>query len=352
MKARGPRPHLSILSLLLALAGAPASARDAPLAGSAIVPSFSLQHETMRPGEEVTLAACVTNVNARSSRDLMPGDAFVFDLTAGTVHGCASPTVFAPDGSLDPSDADCATEARRATLTYTGPARAFPLGAMICADIAYAAGDASSSVAVHARARNEGAIAAPPVEALVLNVGDLGSVGPPGPPGPSGPAGPAGPPGPSGVGAAAMAVSTSGVTTGGCGGPVVDVPGLSTSIVVQEGSLLSVALDAIASDSCPGIRVDDRYRGGRLALEVDGVVVARRDVPYSSTGGFALNDYFRASVPLLWLSPPLGAGPHAVRVLLEPYFPPNCDALQSMCIGGGPDDPGLQARLLLAEIRQ
>ena len=42
--------------------------------GSAIAPAFSLQHDAVRSGEDVTLLACVVNDNAESGQDVLPGD--------------------------------------------------------------------------------------------------------------------------------------------------------------------------------------------------------------------------------------------------------------------------------------
>jgi hypothetical protein len=357
MKARSPN---LLVPLLVAAAASVSvvpgvSARDAPLAGSAIVPSFSLRHETLRAGEDVTLAACVTNVNPQSLRSLRPGDAFTFELSDGVVHGCANASVFTPDGSLDPGGVECAVEDERLTLTYTGPADPFPVGAMLCADIAYTAGSASSTVAVGRDVANRGAVSEPLASALVLNVGELGSPGPPGPtgaPGPVGAAGPAGPAGPAGVGAVVMVESTGQVAVGGCvGAPPIEVPGLRTTVVVAEGSLLRVDVDAVAHDECQLRAIEEAHWGGRVLLEVDGVVTARRDVPWNSEwshGPFREN---RAFVGVQWLSPPLAAGSHEVRVLLE-YYHRYCQP-QSACVGGGPDDEeGVRARLLVTEIRR
>jgi hypothetical protein len=151
-----------------------------------------------------------------------------------------------------------------------------------------------------------------------------------------------------------MLESTGAIAVAGCGAPPVEIPGLSTSVVTTEGSLLRVDFEAVAHEACTVVfGRDENHAGGRVALELDGSIVARRDVAYDTSWTTdSVGFYRRAHVALQWLSPPMPAGPHPIRVLLEYYFPPNDCYDQSACIGSSPEDEGRRARVVVTEIRR
>ena len=316
--------------------------------GSAIVPLFSVQHEVLRPGDDVVIGSCVTNVNADAGAELQPGDAFRFDFAEGIVGPCVDVTISSRDGSLRPGDFTCATTPGSVSLTYVGPGGEWPQGDLACAMTAYEAGARSSTVLVSYDVRQDGRFEPPEPAALVLTVGaDVGIIGPPGPtgpagpPGPAGPVGSAGPPGPTGAagpagpqglpGVVGRAFATStGVVYATLSDPVVAVPGLDASITVPPDGQVLVLVDAYAHDQCFYANRDI----GALGLELDGALVATRAMLPTSPvarGGHQTS--------IGWLTPGLVGGEHHLRVLVLWRGADDQPGYTTACIGSfAPDD--------------
>lgn len=162
-----------------------------------------------------------------------------------------------------------------------------------------------------------------------------------------GPVGPQGPPGPALVGSAVFLRSTDAVTTP-TGGPTVEVPGLSATVPVGEGSLLWVQGDFHEHRFCDGyVNRSGLTDSWALDLEVDGVVVASREMR-----GEQGNVFNHESKPFTWMSGPLAEGDHTVRFLLRPppdpvvISPPN---QAKICLGTD-GTPERQSRVVLIEI--
>jgi hypothetical protein len=309
----------------------------------------------MRPFEDVTLLACVHDDNPSSSRLLRPGDAFTFSFSAGDVGPCGTASVSSPSDAFGVDDWSCAVDGQDVTLTHVGDGVPWAFAEAACTEVRYrsTAGPAVVRHAVHAR--NPGTHAPPEPRALVIAVSaDIGSVGPPGPAGPMGPAGPTGPegaPGPSPVGVAQSVESTWSVQGPDDASPIL-VPGLQVMVPVAEGSRLFVVADVPAHGSdldefntCPLATDIDGDSRAVLMLEADGEIVAER-ISGQFPGGRAGSD---GTNSLVWLSPPLAAGDHELRVLVRKFWEPDPD--DTPCYGDL-DDPEVIARLMAIELRQ
>ena len=315
-----------------------------PTFGSAIALEYSIQHEALEPGEDVTLMACVTNVNPHSSRSVAPGDLFTFNFRDGALMSCDGVQIFSPDGSLT-GTFTCEVVGSVLGLRFTGSRPvAWKPGDSACAVVTYSTGVGPSTVQTATEVGVDGAYLAPSPALLLLSVASgLERPGPTGPIGPTGPTGPSGPAGPTGAWSFSVSTGTAQVRQGD---PPIVVPGLDVSVVVEAGSSLEVHVDAITvncDSPIPGLSASSRYTG--LILELDGMQVARR-AGADFVGGASDDD--GSPLILTWASPSLVEGPHQVRVLLEAVRP---SALRdfSDCVGSADNDVN-QARLLVREI--
>ena len=159
--------------------------------------------------------------------------------------------------------------------------------------------------------------------------------------------GPAGPPGPASVGSVVF-LRTSAAVTAAAGGPVVEIPGLTVSVPVRDGSMLWIQGDFHEHRFCDGyLDRSTRTDSWALDLEFDGVVVASREVR-----GDQGNRTDHESKPFTWVSGPLAAGEHGVRFLLRP---PATDSVPSpphqakVCLGTD-GTPERQSRVVLVEL--
>lgn len=330
-----------VLSVLVLLPLRVTQARDRiPATGSAIAPVVSLEHASMRPGESVTLVACVTNRN-ESRRQIEPGDALAFEAAGVTLLECEMAPVETRGGGFDAGDWTCSIDASTLRLTYSGPRRTWPRGELACARVQALAPAASTNVLASVEAGTHGAWA--PVEPSILFLSVDDAIGSAGPSGPAGPEGPAGPAGPSGAGAVAMATSDWGIVALECEPPDY-VPGLDLTILVEEASRIVAMVDAVTNDECM-LRTGTGQ--GFLLLELDGVVALAHAVgdDHDTTS----MDLDQAA--LSWLSDPLVAGPHRLRVLFghRTAMPP-CGSSRTACFGGWPDSD-VAARLVALEVR-
>lgn len=348
---RGAHRHQSLLPMvpLLVLLATSAVARDNHTGvGAAIAPAFSIQHDAMRPGEDVTLLLGVVNQNAHATHGLQRGDTFRFDFRDGVVGECGTLSVFSPDGALSVLDFTCLATARAVTLMYVGAGSTWPMGDAACVEVPYSVGDASSTVLCSHEVGTNGAYAPPSPPVLLLSIArDIGGVGPPGPVGPMGPAGPPGPAGPSATGAAQFLTTTGAVRAVECADPVT-IPGLDTSVVVAGGSRVLLLLDARAHPFCDPI--DTVPGNGRVAIELDGESVADRVLDSSFSGGGTGSTH--ENLTLVAVSGPLVAGSHTVRCTVGAEAPcgvPPPDE-RTPCVGS-PSVDGRQARLTVIELR-
>lgn len=122
------------------------------------------------------------------------------------------------------------------------------------------------------------------------------------------------------------------------------VPGLDLTILVEEASRIVAMVDAVTNDECM-LRTGTGQ--GFLLLELDGVVALAHAVgdDHDTTS----MDLDQAA--LSWLSDPLVAGPHRLRVLFghRTAMPP-CGSSRTACFGGWPDSD-VAARLVALEVR-
>ena len=289
----------------------------------------------MRPGESVTLLACVANHNPESKRDVQLGDAFAFEFADGALGPCGAITTISPLSALTPSDFDCAIDGHVMRLTHVSAAAEWPALDAVCVRLPYSVPAAPTRVATSMTVGNVGAFRAPSPTMLLLNIdADLGSVGPTGATGPVGPAGPAGATGASGIGAAIMVVST-GYTLAQQNTPPELVPGLDVELTISEGSKIEVLVDAVSYPCRFGA--------------VDGGVIARRS-QQSATNPGSSGVYSEGYYTMAWLSSPLAAGPHRVRFLIDVAEPDPRAFGFSRCVGTRVDDLD-DARLIVKEIR-
>lgn len=350
-----PRLTLSIVACaVLALACAsPSAARDrAPGAGAAIVPVFSLQHSAMRPGEEVSLVACVGNGNPHASHGLRTGDELRMTFVAGRLLSCDAITVSPASAAFDAASFECALEDSTLVLRFTGPDAPWQVGASACATIRFEAPATSSSVVPETRLVQVGTQAAPEPSLLQIAVSpEIGSVGPPGPEGPAGAIGPPGPAGPQGdpgePGAGGIGLRQEWIATGSSGPlgpPDFGIPGLDQVVEVSPGASLLVIASAALHGQCRASTFSD-YRTTALIVEIDGLPVAQR------RGGIqgVVDD---AETPLFVerFLPDLAPGFHSIRVRASvsrtsaepPGGAPYC--------AGHASDPNLLARLTVIEL--
>lgn len=296
--------------------------RDVPSTyGSTIVPAFSVRSDALEPGSSTQLVACVTNQNPASRRSVEPGDRFTFTFQDGSVADCGALTVHPSSSGFSPSDFSCSAATPDVTLTYVGPARAWPFAAGACATIAFEAPAATTSIVVRRDVRTEGAFTAPPDPVLLLTVAPgLATPGSPGPPGPAS------------FGATAQVDGEGWVNAVALGPPVL-VPGLFTSITVQDASrlLVNATVPSFGSPPCPRSEFE-----AEAWVELDGVLTSR--VAYFNHG-------------TVWLSEPLTAGSHAVRIVLK--APDGETTGTSSCGGTGyplHDARGWLPRLTILEV--
>ena len=319
---------------------------------SAIVPTFSVEHDAMRPNEDVVLTVCITNGNGHSGRSVERGDSFSFDFGGGTLGNCGAVTVSARGADMSAADFACESTPSTVTLRYLGRGVEWPIGAVACAELPYHAGLVTSTVLTSYEVGNRGAYATADPSVIFLTtsdrIGSVGATGPQGAQGPQGASGPAcpqgdtGPMGPVAAGARLMLTSTGSVYLGQTDPPAV-VPGLDGSIDVSEGSNLLLQVDA-----ADHIRCHPALTGSLdMLLELDGNVVASRDL--EDHGAHFPTSDFGQNFTLAWLSPPLSAGAHHVRVLSAQHFQNRGD---SKCVGSATDVDGLQARLVIIELRR
>lgn len=322
--------------------------------GSQIVPSFTVQYSTLRPGEHATLLACVSNENASSSRSTQAGDQFRLHFGAGVLGGCANVHPLTSDFAA--GDFSCRIEGQDVVLTFVGRDKPWPFASGACASVDYVAPDAPTTVAPSRRVSIEGAFAAPSPPLILLAVGEQfrsrGPTGPTGPEGPAGPAGPTGaqgdagprgpqgdmgPQGPSGpagesaFGASITAMGTSFARAGYYDGLVV-VPDLDISVNIQDQSKLLVTpfVDHIPQPVCPYMPFVQFPSW--VALEIDGSIVFREQLGLYQP----------------WMTGPLAAGTHRVRVVI---LPPDNPLEVTHCYGDSPLAPDNDSRLGVVEIR-
>lgn len=338
--------RLALVLGLLAACGA--EARDnAPTAGAAIVPVFSLQHSAMRPGEEVTVVASVGNGNLRSSKSISPGDAFAFAFTEGTPLVCGG-TSTSPAGFLRAADVSCAVEGNAIVLTYSGPEAAWPLGAMLSATVRVMGPPTTSSVICDVRTVHEGSYAIPDPRLITISVAsDIGSIGPTGPTGPvgaTGPIGPAGPVGATGPTAAGVRYqwdSTDSIR--GRNGEDNVIPGLEQTITVSADSSVLLVADFIWHGDCPYPPAVTAASVYSLVMEFDGQPVAVRP----AHGNAVVGDHSHRGDQLVALVTHLAAGPHDVRVRIRVDDANPCRTPE--CLGHA-TDPELKSRLIAIEL--
>lgn len=297
------------LVLLFFTCGVVAAPPHAPLRpagmGSAIAVEFSIHPDSLRPGEPVRILACGTNQNPTSTRDLVTGDALVFEFTRGTVGACSDVALALPTTTLLESDFACSVDGSTLTITYNGSITVWSPGEAICASVMYTPEDAPSMVLTQMTARRIGGHAPGAKAGVLLGVAtDLGVEGPAGPEGPTGPAGVQGPPGSGGIGGRQMLVAAAEAQVLE-GDPPVAIPGLETTIAVGAGSNLLVVLDQ-AIWPCHGVHA----QGGdaTVYIEVDGVIAASHHLEY--------NGQTAESVQVTFLTAGLAAGVHSVRGLV------------------------------------
>ena len=336
--------HFSIVLLVMAM---PASAREhPPTQGSAIGIEYSIQHDTMRPGEDVSLLLCLTNSNTNSTRDVAPGDSFSFDFPEGIVRGCGDLSAYSPDGSLALGSLACDVTSNVVRMTYVGPTPTrWPVGDAVCVLVPYGVGSGPSTVGATMDVSNQGAYLAPSPAVLLLSVArGLGTAGPPGP---AGPQGVAGPPGPTGIRNWAFATSTA-MAQARENEPPVPIPGLDIMLDVLEGSSIEVTADTLARNCVPPYLLIDGNDTG-IGIEVDGVVMAQRSVSEDGvSGGWAPAD--PDGMVVHWISGALSAGSHRVRVLViapHPLLPTRENF--TWCVGSAANDE-YQARLSVKEL--
>lgn len=353
-------------ALAFVVVAAPAAARNTGgSTGASIGLQFSIEPRAMRPNEAVTLLLCVHSDGQRSTRRVQTGDSFTFTFGDGTVGACGDVTAFSPTGSLEDDDFTCATTSSEVTLTYTGAGAEWPIGEAACATMAYGPGTRPSTVSTSQRVGNAGAFAPPTPAAIVLAVGaDIGTVGPQGPVGPdgpmgltgltgepgpvgpvgaTGPQGPEGPMGPEGPSNGAIGARESRTSIGLFWGswdegpnPLL-IPGLEALLDTQAQSRLLIVADMVSTTSeCPHVP----SVLGEILVELDGEIVARR-LMSAVTG--------REQHIVTWLSPPLEAGDHEVRVLLAATTAAGPSA-GTRCIGSLDDDKRLESRMLAIEV--
>lgn len=310
--------------------------------GSALQPMFSVQHAAMRPGETVTLVACVVQQNPDASRTVEPGDAFELRFLGGTLGSCDAVSVLDPSASFADADWQCDVAGSSLTMTYVGTTpKSWSPGNGACAELLYMAPDRPTSALTSLHVRRPASYRPPTSAALLLSVSvDIGSVGPQGERGPEGPTGPQGPRGIPMAGNVATAEATGLVQTT-CDREAV-IPGLDLTIDMSAGSRLSVDVQAHhAGDSAV---CNNAGNPGVLHVELDGVVVASRPSDFAPSAGGTQSD-------LSWISPPLTAGTHRVRILIR-CFGPETWSTRTDCYGTRTDDYPFVSRLNLVELRQ
>ena len=137
--------------------------------------------------------------------------------------------------------------------------------------------------------------------------------------------------------------STDSVRKSICDPPVL-IPGLETSIIISEGSRLLVMVDANQHDGCLPERTT--RTNSSLEIEVDGVVVAHRELRWQTSG---FGGESTSAVGMVFRSDPLGAGQHTVRVLLEDLSVRTECNDYTFCIGSAENDKH-QARMAVLEL--
>jgi len=330
---------MSMVAPAAGAAGGPALEQPRAL-GSAIAPGFTLKPDVLRPFEVSAVEACVTNQNPRSRRTVASGDELRFALTGGASATCGGVSVVPADSALDADGFACDVDGDVVTLRRTGGPVAWPAGDAVCASLSLTPGGESFVVRSGVQVSNEGAWSPVSPASVLVNVApELGIPGPEGPAGPAGPPGPSGPPGSGGgIGARAFRVTTDFLTTYE-GDPPVLIPGLEASLTVGTGAQLLVLADVGQWDCTYGT---DSIGDAIVYLEVDGSIVASRELEYGFTHTW--------TGTIAWLSPPLEAGPHSVRVLGGGDGSQVPGSLVS-CIGGPfhPDHYGM-SRLVALEV--
>lgn len=356
---------MALLAWGLAIGAMARTGNDLP--GSAIALEFSLRHEVIRPGESVTLLACLNNQNPSSRRSVEPGDSFSFEFRGGTLGSCGALTVHAPGGGLDAADFTCVVADDVLTLTHVGATTPWRVGDAACVEVGFTAPAAPMTVLTRQAVRNEGAFSRTEPAAVLLHVAsDLGSIGPAGPQGPQGdpgpqgpqgdpgpqglsgpqgdpgPEGPAGAPGSSGVGFIGHFPST-GIAFTRQNEPPVVVPGQDVTFEVQEGSRVLVLVDAVAHGGLECFAANggsDNVSRGRMLVHLDGNEVARGEQWH----------YTEVQQDVSYLSPPLPAGTHVVQALVDAITTSPFEDQFSSCIGSDATTRReLEARLTIIE---
>jgi hypothetical protein len=327
-----------VLIPCLAAAGRPGRI-EPPGYGSAIALEYSIEPATLAPDQDVELHACLTNQNLHAGRDVQPGDAFTFAFGAVTVVGCGAVSVFALDGAFTESDFTCEAVAPEVTLRFDGghPVAWAP-GSVACAEISYHSASGLSSVAASMTVGNRGAFAPAAPAFILLAIGAAA------------PGGGGGGAGEVRIGQVASLSSTD-VVSFLMGDPPKPVPGLDTTITVQAGSRLEVSADLLGYGCLPiGFGLHPRARIGGI-LELDGGEIASRGWVNREPGDSDIldNEFDNRPLPMAWLSQPLAAGPHHVRVIA---FNPRTGESDGMCMGVGPGagDPWDQSRVIIHEL--
>jgi hypothetical protein len=166
--------------------------------GNKISTRYSVSPDLFAPDAEAGFVACVTNVNPGSSRNIEPGDEFLFLFDEG-LGALDAETGVCEDGLtvrsdlLTPIDFECVIDdsARTVMLRYVGERQPFPAGDSVCVDVDLSTG-ATGTYAVQYEPSDGNNRYNPVIPAFgVLAVVDF-PTGPPGPEGPEGPAGPQG----------------------------------------------------------------------------------------------------------------------------------------------------------------
>jgi hypothetical protein len=321
--------------LLPSLAAAARPGRiEPPAHGSAIVLEYSIEPGTVGADQDMTLQLCVTNQNVHSLRDVQPGDAFSFMFNTGTVGACGAVSLFSPDGAFAPDAFACEVLGPVVTLRYDGPhATAWPAGDMACTEVAYHSGASVSNVAATMEIGNRGAFAPASPAFVRLAIGSEAGGG-------GGGGG-----GETRMGEIAFLTSTDIVTLRLGDSPEL-VPGLATTITVRAGSRLEVFADLLGYACLPSPNHAEEQAGA--SVQVDGWDVASRGWREASHDIVNDEPYVNQPLSLIWMSQPLAAGPHDVRVLA---FLPAGNFGNGFCVGTDPSvDPHNQSRVIIHEL--
>jgi len=335
------RLALTVLAALLpclASAGRPGRTQP-PGFGTSIVLEYSIDPTTVIPDQDVTLRICVTNQNVSSLRDVQPGDAFSFTFGAGAVGACGDVSVFSPDGTFSADDFACEALGPVVTLRFDGPrALAWRPGDMACTDVAYHSGTSVSNVGATMEVGNRGAFA--PVEPAFIRLplgaaGDNPSFSP------------------------TTLLKSTGVVMLKADDPPEEVPGLEAIVNVRAGARLEILADVLAHACTPDLPSDEEFKRAGALLEVDGFIVASRayhDIAMlNSPVGEPIADQPMINHPLsvAWISEPLAAGNHLVRLLA--YTPQGHDQDNfGLCVGSDADpnffNLDLESRVIIHEL--